>query len=315
MFDLISVGEMLIDFLPGDEPGVYIRKAGGAPANVAIAAARNGLRAGFCGRTGDDDFGRFLFGTLRKNDVAVLCSEPVKEATTTMAFVTLCENGERSFIFARKPGADMFLTKADVDESGVRETRVLHAGSCSLSRPPASEATAYAMSIAAQAGRLVSFDVNYRDPLWDGDRSAAIQAVRGVLPHVDLLKISDEELDFVGGETNIPALMEENDIAAVVLTAGAKGACCYWDSTKLFAKGIPANCVDATGAGDAFWGAFLSHIVREGVKSTEQMTHALLKEAMIDGNLAGRLCVQKKGAIESLPTREQIEQLRKELAL
>ena len=315
MFDLISVGEMLVDFLPGDEPGVYIRKAGGAPANVAIAAARNGLRIGFCGRTGDDDFGRFLFETLRKNDVAVLCPEPVKEAITTMAFVTLRGDGERSFTFARKPGADMFLTKADVEASGVRETRILHAGSCSLSRPPASEATACAMSLAEQAGRLVSFDVNYRDPLWDGDRSAAIHAVGGVLPHVDLLKISDEELDFVGGEANIPTLMKENDIAAVVLTVGAKGASCYWDSTKLFAKGIPADCVDATGAGDAFWGAFLSHIVRGGVKSAEQLTHALLREAMIDGNLAGRLCVQKKGAIESLPTREQIEQLRKELAL
>lgn len=315
MFDLISVGEMLIDFLPGGEPGVYIRKAGGAPANVAIAAARNGIRAGFCGRVGDDDFGRFLFDTLRENDVAVLCPEPAKEAITTMAFVTLRGDGERSFAFARKPGADMFLTKADVDASGVRETRVLHAGSCSLSRPPASEATAYAMSIAAEAGRLVSFDVNYRDLLWDGDRAAAIDAVRKVLPDVDLLKISDEELDFVGGETNIPTLMKENDIAAVVLTVGAKGACCYWDSAKLFAKGMPANCVDTTGAGDAFWGAFLSHLVREGVAGTQLLTHALLKGAMLDGNLAGRLCVQKKGAIESLPTREQIERLRKELAL
>lgn len=315
MFDLISVGEMLIDFLPGDEPGMYIRKAGGAPANVAIAAARNDIKAGFCGRTGDDDFGRFLFQTLREYDVTVLCPEPVKEATTTMAFVTLQCDGERSFTFARKPGADMFLTAADVDKIPVWETRILHAGSCSLSKLPASQATEYAMSIAAQAGRMVSFDVNYRDLLWDGDRAAAIHAVQGVLPYVDLLKISQEEMDFVGGGSNIPALMKDFSISAVVMTAGAKGACCYWDSAKLFAKGIAANCVDATGAGDAFWGAFLAHLIHAGIEKTEQLTHALLKEAMIDGNLAGRLCVQKKGAIESLPTREQIQHLRKDLAL
>ncbi len=314
MLDLICVGEILIDFLPGGEPGIYICKAGGAPANVAIAASRNGLKTGFCGKVGDDDFGRFLFQTLRENDVAVLCPEPVKEAVTTMAFVTLREDGERSFTFARKPGADMFLTQTDVDACNISDTRILHAGSCSLSKPPASQATEHAMSGASKSGILVSFDVNYRDLLWDADRPAAIRAVRRVLPYVDLLKISEEELDFVGGEAEISAVMKENNIAAVVLTAGAKGACCYWDSTKLFVKSVPVTCVDATGAGDAFWGTFLSCLVREGVEKTNQLTHFLMKEAMIYGNLAGRLCVQKKGAIESLPTLEQIKRLRQELA-
>ena len=315
MFDLICVGEMVIDFLPGDEQGIYIRKAGGAPANVAIAAARNGLKAGFCGRVGDDDFGRFLFTTLQENQVTVLCPEPVAEATTTMAFVTLHQGGERSFTFARKPGADMFLTKADVDAAGIRDAKIIHAGSCSLSKPPASEATAHALAVGSQESKLVSFDVNYRDLLWDGNRSAAIEAVQGVLGYVNLLKISEEELDFVGGEENIPALMKKNGISAVVLTLGARGACCYWKDMKLIVKSIPADCVDATGAGDAFWGAFLSHLIRNCAEQSDQLTHALLKGAMLDGNLAGRLCVQKKGAIESLPTWEQIDALRKELSL
>ncbi|HWR22803.1 MAG TPA: carbohydrate kinase [Feifaniaceae bacterium] len=315
MFDLICVGEMVVDFLPGEEQGIYIRKAGGAPANVAIAAARNGLKTGFCGRVGGDDFGRFLFQTLQDNSVTVLCPDPVPEATTTMAFVTLYPGGERSFTFARKPGADMFLTKADIDAAGVREAGIVHAGSCSLSKPPASGATAYALAAGAAAGRLVSFDVNYRDLLWDGDRSAARQAVNDVLPYVDLLKLSEEELDFAGGEANIPAMAERYKIAAVVVTLGARGAHCYWNGRTIFAEGFLAGCVDATGAGDAFWGAFLSRLVRGGVKRTAELTGELLREAMVYGNLAGRLCVQKKGAIESLPAREQIEALRKELAV
>ena len=119
---LICVGEMVIDFLPGTEEGSYIRKAGGAPANVAVAVARNGLEVGFCGRVGNDDFGRFLVKTLEDNHVAVTCPKLVDEAITTMAFVSLDENGDRSFTFARKPGADMFLTREDVDGAGVKTT-------------------------------------------------------------------------------------------------------------------------------------------------------------------------------------------------
>ncbi len=197
MLDLICVGEILIDFLPGGEPGIYICKAGGAPANVAIAASRNGLKTGFCGKAGEDDFGRFLFQTLRENDVAVLCPEPVKEAVTTMAFVTLREDGERSFTFARKPGADMFLTQMDVDACNIiRHNAFYTPGSCSLSKPPASDATENAMSGASKSGILVSFDVNYRDLLWDADRPAAIRAY-AAYSLSRLLKISEEELDLL----------------------------------------------------------------------------------------------------------------------
>ena len=213
MLDLISVGEMVIDFLPGEEAGVYIRKAGGAPANAAIAVARNGLSAGFCGRVGADDFGRFLLDTLKENQVEALCPAMVEEAVTTMAFVTLGPGGERSFTFARKPGADMFLTKADVDVALAQGARILHAGSCSLSAPPASEATAYALSQASKRGYMVSFDVNYRDLMWGGDRAAARASVAAILPYVDLLKISEEETDFMGGQEGIQAMAAETGIA------------------------------------------------------------------------------------------------------
>lgn len=139
--DLICIGEMLIDFLPGDETGIYIRKAGGAPANVAVAAARNGLDVGFCGTMGNDDFGKFLTNTLEENRIRVLCPKLLDEAVTTMAFVSLDETGNRSFTFARKPGADMFLTRDHIDRAHLTDTRAIHAGSLSLSKEPAADAT------------------------------------------------------------------------------------------------------------------------------------------------------------------------------
>jgi len=311
--DIICVGEMVIDFLPGDESGVYIRKAGGAPANVAIAAARNGLKTGFCGCVGDDDFGRFLFDTLRNNDVSVLCQDMIKEAITTMAFVTLNSDGERSFTFARKPGADMFLTRAHIDKAKVTQAKILHAGSCSLSKDPAADATVYAMEQAKKSGRLVSFDVNYRNLLWDDDRQAAIKAVQNILPLVDLLKISEEECDFIGGEENIADTARKNGISLVVETLGSNGARCYWNNQIISIPGMKAVCVDTTGAGDAFWGGFLTCLLKSGIETTGHLTSEIIDDALHYGNIAGWLCVQKKGAIESLPTSEEIEAIKKEM--
>ena len=304
MMDLVCVGEMLIDFLPGEEAGSYIRKAGGAPANVAVAAARNGLEVGFCGRMGNDEFGKFLVGTLRENAVKVLCPRLVDEAVTTMAFVSLNEDGDRSFTFARKPGADMFLTRTDVDEANVAGAGLVHAGSCSLSKDPAADATRYALESAHKAGRLVSFDVNYRNLMWNDDRAACIDAVKGILPFVDFLKISEEEEDMLG----LPPEQAANTyhIAVLVETLGSDGARCYYRGKTFTVPGRKAVCVDATGAGDAFWGGFLSCLIHGHVSSPADLTEDLVRQALRYGNVAGWLCVQKKGAMESLPTTEEI---------
>ena len=303
--NLICVGEMVIDFLPGQEEGAYIRKAGGAPANVAVAAARNGLEAGFCGRVGNDDFGRFLVKTLQTNHVTVCCPKLVEEAITTMAFVSLDETGDRSFTFARKPGADMFLTRADVDAAGVKDADVVHAGSCSLSADPAADATVYAMKVAKKNGKLVSFDVNYRNLMWKDDRGACIDAVQAILPKVDLLKISEEEEDMLGDTPE--AVAKTYDIAVVVETMGGTGAKAIWNGKEYFVPARKAQCVDTTGAGDAFWGGFLSCLLKNGVRNTGDITEELLLKAMNFGTVAGWLCVQKKGAMESLPTYEEVE--------
>lgn len=200
---------------------------------MAIAAARNGLEAAMCCSVGDDDFGRYLLGTLRENRVRCIRREPCREAVTTMAFVSLTEEGERSFTFVRKPGADMFLREEDVREADIRDTVIVHAGSCSLSASPAAEATAKALHLGREMGRLVSFDVNYRDMMWNGSQEACAAKVREILPDVDLLKISEEEADMLGGEAELPALMERYGLTLVVLTLGGQGARGYFRGRRL----------------------------------------------------------------------------------
>ena len=305
--DLYSIGEMVIDFIPGEEEHSYVRNAGGAPANVAIALSRNGLKSGFCGKVGNDDFGKFLINTLEENEVSVLCKELTNEAITTMAFVTLREDGERTFIFARKPGADMMLQVTDVNENDIINSKIIHAGSCSLSKQPASDATIHALKLARENDKLVSFDVNYRDLMWDDDMEAATKKVLEILPYVDLLKISEEEVDMLGGEDNIINVMKENDIAIVVETLGSKGSKCFYGNRTISVMGRKADSVDATGAGDAFWGGFLSNLLMQGVNSVESLSDNVITRALEYGNVSGWICVQKKGAIASLPTRAEIE--------
>jgi sugar/nucleoside kinase (ribokinase family) len=304
--DILCIGEMVIDFLPGSEPGSYIRNAGGAPANVAIAAARNGLASGFLGKMGNDDFGRFLQATLRDNGVAVVLEKLSDEAVTTMAFVTLGADGERSFTFARKPGADMLLRPDEVPPDLVAASTIVHAGSCSLSRSPAAEATIEAMRLGRQNGRLVSFDINYRNLLWDDDAAACARRVEEVLPFVDLLKVSEEEIELIGGSDRLPARLGDLGIALAVETFGSKGSRCHFRGETIDIAPVPAVAVDTTGAGDAFWGAFLAHLVLAGVRRTADLTADLVAAAGRAGAAAGSLCVRRKGAIAALPTRAEI---------
>ena len=305
--DLYSIGEMVVDFIPGAEPGSYLQNAGGAPANLAIAAARCGLDVGMCCCVGDDVFGRFLLETLRKNQVQVLRPEPCTEAVTTMAFVSLEEEGERSFTFVRKPGADMFLREEDVREEHIRGAAIVHAGSCSLSAEPEASATVRAMRLGHEMGKMVSFDLNYRDMMWPGGEAACAEKVREILPYVDFLKVAREEVGVLGGETAIPALMERCGLTLVVETLGGDGALGFFRGRRIAVPGRRARCVDATGAGDAFWGALLAMLRARGVQRSCELTEEVVREAMACGNVSGWLCVQARGALSSLPTREEIQ--------
>ena len=307
--DIFSIGEMVIDFIPGTEPGSYIRNAGGAPANVAIAAARNGLETSLCCSVGDDDFGRFLVQTLQENRVKVLNPMYCAKAITTMAFVSLTENGERSFTFARKPGADMFLEPDDVKAEDIKASAIIHAGSCSLSAEPVAGATRKALKLGHEYGKMVSFDVNYRNLMWNDDQDACTKAVLEILPCVDLLKISDEEVGMLGGEANVETVMAEKGITLTMETLGSHGARCYFRGEIIEVAGISKKAVDTTGAGDAFWGGFLSGLRIQGIENIGQLSSEAIRKAMNYGNAAGWICCQSKGAIASLPTREKIEEL------
>lgn len=303
--DIICMGEMLIDFTPGKEERSYVCNPGGAPANACIAIARNGLETGFLGKLGDDDFGKLLKATLEENKVQVLCPELTDEAVTTLAFVTLYEGGERSFTFVRKPGADILLTKEDVSEEMISQTKMLQAGSFGMAANPSRDAHFYAMDLAKKHGKLVSYDVNYRNMIWSFEDAKKV--VDQVFPYVDLLKVSDEELDFVGGEENIPSLMKEHNIAVVIETLGANGAKYFFNGASGTVEGHRVNAVDATGAGDAFWGGFLSKLLMSGVEKTDDLSEELIRTALEYGNASGGLCVQKMGGIPALPKREDID--------
>ena len=306
--DIICMGEMLIDFTPvKGMANTYTANPGGAPANVAVSVARNGQRAGFLGKMGNDDFGRMLINTLKADNVEILCPNLTDEATTTLAFVTLDEAGDRSFTFARKPGADLLLCEEDVSSVDYSEWNIVHAGSVSQSGAPEKDAVLLALQKAKDAGALVSFDINYRDRIWSEEDCA--REVEKAMPYVDLLKISEEELVFVGGWDNIAAFMAKYDVAVVVVTRGEKGARIYFGQEIADIEAVKAQAVDTTGAGDAYWGAFLSSLLSCKITKPGDITMEKLEAAGRYGAASGALCITKSGGIPAIPFGEEIEKV------
>lgn len=312
-FDIISLGEVLIDFIPTGRPNELSINFGGATANVAVAVARNGLRTGFCGMVGNDDFGKLIGETFARENVEFLCPEYTDEATTTLAFVKLTDEGDRSFTFARKPGADMLMTKEQITPEQIAKTRMLNTGTLSMVGGSAKETTIYAIQEASRQDKIVTVDLNYRDQLWDFRQSACEDSLHEILPYVDLLKISEEEAPML--RMSISEAMEKYQLTAVVETLGADGSRVHLKDKVIEQPGIKAKVQDTTGAGDAFWGAFLAHLLRTGKNAASEFTEEDYKEAIKMGAVSGYYCVQQKGAIESLPTYEEILETREELGL
>ncbi len=300
---VLCIGELLIDFTPYEGKSyVYAANPGGAPANVAVSVRRNGMEAGFLGKVGDDDFGDLLLRTLDGEKVDILCPDKTKDATTTMAFVTLAESGERTFTFARKPGADLLLSKADVEAVDFAKWDIIHAGSVSQSADPEREAVRFALKKAKENGKIVSFDINYRSNIWSVEECKA--EVAALIDDVDLLKISEEELCFIDG--SIPEYMLAHGITVVVLTKGGDGSEIFFGDEVITIPCVKTNVVDTTGAGDAYWGAFLASLMKQGVKKTEDLTGEILTTAGKTGAVSGALCVERFGGIPALPYEEEI---------
>ncbi|MCR5116574.1 MAG: carbohydrate kinase [Lachnospiraceae bacterium] len=304
---VLCIGEILIDFTPvKGMTNTYTANPGGAPANVAVSVAKNGIEAGFLGCMGNDDFGKLLVKTLKDNDVKIPVPKLTDKATTTLAFVTLDETGDRSFTFARKPGADMLLDTDDVDKADISSWDIIHVGSVSQSGITAERyAVLYAVKKAKENGKMVSFDINYRDKIWSVEDCLKESEV--LFPYTDFLKISDEELVFVGGEENIFDFMKQYDISVVVETLGSKGARIFYDGTSTDIPALDVKAVDTTGAGDAYWGGFLSSLIMQNVTTVSDLNREKLNIAGRYGAVSGGLCVQKPGGIPAIPGREEIE--------
>ena len=310
MTEITTIGEVLIDLtqtgVNGQNVPVFAANPGGAPANVAVAAARLGASAAFIGKVGRDGFGAYLTGVLTENGVDA-SGVRADETPTTMAVVTVAPGGERSFRFVR--GADALLTEDEVDTALIEGSKVLHFGSVSLTAEPARSATLFAARHAREHGVLVSYDPNYREALWP-DREEAVARMCAPLPLVDMLKLSDEELPLLTG-TDDPAegtrRLADRGVSLVLLTLGGEGAFWRWQGETGLVPGVATAVADTNGAGDTFLGAVLSRLVRRGEKPLEGLTVRELEDILAFANRAASKTCSRSGAIPAMPTLAELE--------
>jgi len=312
---LAALGELIIDFTPAgtsEEGGaLFERNPGGAPANVLVVGSRLGLSTVFIGKVGQDAFGEFLKETIVEQGVDTRGLILTEEANTTLAFVHLSEGGERSFSFYRNPGADMLLHIEDVDEEILKGSYIFHFGSVSMTKEPARTTTLKAAERAKELGKIISYDPNLRPPLWDSLEEAR-EIISLGLPYADVLKISEEELEFLTGhkdpETGSKALYEKYNTPIILVTLGPDG--CFYRSGERTGHmpGFKVKSVDTTGAGDAFLGGFLYQLIKSG-KEPSQLDENDLKQAVRFANAMGALTTTKRGAIPAIPSMEEVNKL------
>ena len=311
-YDIVALGEVLIDFTPAgrSESGMLLfeQNPGGAPVNMLTAAAKNGFRTAFIGKVGNDMHGQFLKDTMEAEEIDTEGLVVADDVFTTLAFVALKENGERTFSFARKPGADTKLCYKELNQKIVRDTRVFHIGSLSLTDEPARTTTFQAVRMAKESGALISYDPNYRQPLWES-REEAMERMCSLLPYVDLLKISDEETELLTPYKEPEAAAEyliKKGIRIVAVTLGADGVLVAAEGKMKRVPGYKSRAVDTTGAGDSFWGGFISEFLRHEC-APEDLSTEQLEQCARFGNATASLCVEKRGGIPDIPDRKTVE--------
>lgn len=317
MFDVTAVGELLIDFTPAgvNESGeqLFARKPGGAPANVLAANSKLGGNNAFIGKVGNDEFGCFLRETLNTLHITTSGLAADSEIPTTLAFVQLNRQGDRSFSFYRKPGADLMLAVSDVKKELISECRILHFGSVSMTGEPSRSATLFAVNMAKKLGRIVSYDPNYRPLLWDTVENAKTQMTAG-LKLADIVKVSEEEMVLLTGESDLEKgsdLLAQHGAALVMVSLGRKGA--FYRSGKLtgLLPTYDVQTVDTNGAGDAFLGAVLFRLCGKSLEQIRRLEESELRDILSFANAAGSLTTTKGGAIPAMPVRKEIEMCRK----
>lgn len=310
MIDITAVGEILIDLTQSgtNEQGIPVFSAnpGGAPANLAVAAARLGASAAFIGKVGTDSFGIFLRNTLIENNVDVSGMVTDPHNRTTLAVVALDKLGERTFSFYRDPSADVNLRAEEISEEQMKNTRFLHFGSVSLTTDPARTATLHAAKTAKSHGAIISYDPNYRASLWS-DEATAVEKMLEPLPLVDVLKVSDEELPLLTGTTDLEKgseILADKGIRMVLVTLGANGAFYRFDGKTGHVPGMKVKVGDTNGAGDTFFGATLAQLAKfEGL---DDVSVCDLEKIIAISNKAAGITTSRHGAIPAMPSYEEV---------
>ncbi len=312
MVDVVALGELLIDFATvGTDADGYPTMAahpGGAPANFLAALTKFGAKTALLGKVGTDTFGKLLLGTLQKAGIETRGMVETDDAFTTLAFVTFDETGDREFAFSRKPGADTCINFEELDLSLIDEAKVFHFGTLSLTDEPARAATQKAVAYAKSKGKLITYDLNLRKPLWNNLEEAKKQLIWG-LTQADVVKISDEEVEFLFGlgvENGARYILENFPVKLVFVTCGADG--CYFKNA-LASGHVPSlqniQVKDTTGAGDIFGGSAVWKLLQYGADPAT-MDEATLRDVVTFACTAAGLSTTRSGGISSVPEYEEV---------
>lgn len=312
-YDVTALGELLIDFAVNgeSEQGNQLFEAcpGGAPCNVLAMLNKLGRKTAFIGKVGDDQFGKLLKDTITNTGIEAKGLVMDKDIHTTLAFVHTFPDGDREFSFYRKPGADMMLKEEEVDYDLIRQSKVFHFGTLSMTDEPVKTATKRALSVAKEAGCMITFDPNLRPPLWKTLDEAKEQMEYG-FENCDVLKISDNEIQFVSGEEDydkgIKYLQEKYQIPLIFLTMGKEGSRAYYKNLRVEQPGFTVKAIETTGAGDTFCGCSINGVLKYGLDNLDEEK---LKEILTYANAGAALITMKKGAIRSMPEPQNIKEL------
>lgn len=313
-FDVTALGELLIDFTENgrSSQGNLLLEAnpGGAPCNVLAMLNKLGKKTAFIGKVGNDQFGTMLKEVVQERGTDVSGLRMDNEVHTTLAFVHTFPDGDREFSFYRNPGADMMLTKEEVDQELIKSSKIFHFGTLSSTHPGVREATRYAVDVAKEYGLIISFDPNLRETLW-GSLDQAKEEISYGMSKCDILKISDNEMEFMTGTTDytkgVEMLREQFDIPLICVTLGKNGSRAYYKD--MIVKGAPfvrKDTIETTGAGDTFEACMLNYILEHGL---EHLTEDNLKEMLTFANAGASIITTKKGALKVMPEREEIQEM------
>lgn len=313
LYDVVALGELLIDFTQNGESaqgnGLFEANPGGAPCNVLAMLNNLGKKTSFIGKVGNDQFGLMLKATLEELGIGTENLMLDNEVHTTLAFVHNSKDGDRDFSFYRNPGADMMLKAGEIQENLIEKAKIFHFGTLSMTHKGVREATKKALDIAKKSGILISFDPNLREPLWDTLEEAREQVIYG-LAYADVLKISDNEIQWLTGEKDYTAGVKKirkiKDIPLILVSLGKEGSRAYYKDQMVEVEAfLHGNTIETTGAGDTFCACALNYVLEYGI---DHLTENNLKEMLTFANAAASMITTKKGALRVMPKKDEIEQ-------